>query len=82
MGDYISYIASQRQTVATYTYGNTTWGDMLTNYNGTAIIYDAVGNPLKWRNISTMTWKGRELQATIGCSVSPQNRTKIPDALR
>ena len=63
MGDYISYLASQKQTVATYTYGNTSWGDLLTAYDGAAITYDAIGNPTKWRDISTMTWEGRELQS-------------------
>ena len=63
-GDYINYLASQKQTVATYTYGNTSWGDMLTNYNGTAITYDAIGNPTKWRNAVGLTWEARELQRT------------------
>ena len=63
MGDYISYLSNSKETVATYTYGNATWGDMLTEYNGTAITYDEIGNPLNWRNISEMTWEGRELQA-------------------
>ena len=35
---------------------------MLTNYNGTAITYDAIGNPTKWRNAVSLTWEGRELQ--------------------
>ena len=38
---------------------------MLTNYNGTAITYDAIGNPLKWRNSSSLTWEGRELVGQI-----------------
>ena len=54
-------ITSESQTVATYTYGDTTWGDKLTNYNGTAITYDAIGNPTKWRNSSSLTWEGRTL---------------------
>ena len=29
-----------------YTYGNSNWKDKLTAYNGTAITYDAIGNPL------------------------------------
>ena len=44
-----------------YTYGNTNWGDLLTNYNGTAITYDAIGNPLKWRNANQLLWQGRNL---------------------
>ena len=45
----------------TYTYGNSTWGDLLTKYDGWFISYDAVGNPLndgKW----AYTWsQGRQL---------------------
>ncbi|MBQ3189617.1 MAG: hypothetical protein IJB60_09360, partial [Bacteroidaceae bacterium] len=44
-----------------YTYGNTNWGDLLTNYNGTSISYDAIGNPLKWRNAIAIEWSGRQL---------------------
>ena len=34
---------------------------MLTNYNGTAITYDAIGNPLNWRNAFMLEWYGRNL---------------------
>lgn len=59
------YITSESYDI-NYTYNNSTWGDMLTNYNGTAISYDEIGNPTNWRNINSMTWEGRELQtATV-----------------
>ncbi len=45
----------------TYTYGDASWGDLLTSYNGQAITYDQIGNPLSdgtW----TYTWEyGRQL---------------------
>ena len=48
-------------TAITYTYGNAHWKDQLTAYNGTAITYDTIGNPLNdgtW----TYTWQnGRQL---------------------
>ena len=44
-----------------YTYGNTTWGDLLTNFNGTAITYDSIGNPTKWRNAIDIEWYGRQM---------------------
>ena len=44
-----------------YTYGNSSWGDQLTAYDGTTISYDASGNPLNWRNVESLTWTGREL---------------------
>ena len=46
---------------------------MLTSYGGTAISYDAIGNPTNWRNANYLTWKARELQSlsvTGGPSVS------------
>ena len=46
----------------TYTYGDTNWCDKLIGYNGTAITYDAVGNPLAYRDSMTMSWQnGRQL---------------------
>ena len=47
----------------TYTYAdNKGWGDLLTAYNGQTITYDAIGNPLNYRDGITMTWQnGREL---------------------
>ncbi len=44
-----------------YSYGDSDWGDLLTSYDGHAITYDGVGNPLTdgtW----TYTWEhGRQL---------------------
>ncbi len=46
----------------TYTYGDSEWKDLLTNYNGTNLTYDAIGNPLNWINGETFTWSaGRQL---------------------
>ncbi len=42
----------------TYTYGNSEWKDLLTNYNGTSITYDTIGNPLNWINGEQFTWSG------------------------
>ena len=36
---------------------------MLTSYGGTAISYDAIGNPTNWINANNLTWKARELQS-------------------
>ncbi len=44
-----------------YTYSTSAWGDLLTNYDGTAITYDSIGNPTNWRNSSSLTWDGRML---------------------
>ena len=49
-------------TPVTYTYGDSNWKDKLTAYNGTAITYDEIGNPLTdgtW----TYVWQaGRQLK--------------------
>ena len=44
-----------------YGYTNSTWGDLLTNYNGTTITYDASGNPLNWKDASNLYWTGNRL---------------------
>ncbi|MCH5183677.1 MAG: DNRLRE domain-containing protein [Oscillospiraceae bacterium] len=49
----------------TYTYSSSAWGDLLTNYDGTSISYDTIGNPLNWRNDSNLTWNGRTLTRVI-----------------
>ena len=49
----------------TYSYGNTEWGDQLTAYKGTAITYDALGNPLSYYNGNStysFVWSGRQLR--------------------
>ena len=49
-------------TVVQYTYGNENWKDLLTAYNGNAITYDAIGNPLTYYNGTTFEWtNGRQL---------------------
>ena len=46
----------------TYTYGNSEWKDLLTAFDGKSITYDANGNPTKYYNGGTMTWRnGRQL---------------------
>ena len=54
----------------TYTYGDSQWGDLLTSYDGKAITYDAIGNPLSdgtWN----YTWQhGRQLAAMTNGTVT------------
>ncbi len=57
----VQYNSGSTTQNKTYTYGNQNWGDLLTNYNGTSISYDAIGNPLKWRNANQLLWQGRNL---------------------
>ena len=45
-----------------YTYGDSSWKDLLTAFNGDSITYDAIGNPLTYRDGITFTWaNGRRL---------------------
>ena len=45
-----------------YQYGNSNWRDQLTNYNGSAIAYDPIGNPLSYGNWAYEWEKGRQLK--------------------
>ena len=50
-----------------YTYGNTSWTDLLTNYNGNNIYYDEIGNPTTYYTGADLTWIGRRLRKyTLG----------------
>ncbi|MGN0178101.1 MAG: DNRLRE domain-containing protein, partial [Monoglobaceae bacterium] len=49
-----------------YTYGDSNWKDKLTSFNGQAITYDEIGNPLNYRGY-TLTWQnGRQLASLSG----------------
>ena len=39
----------------TFSYGDSTWKDLLTAYKGQSITYDAIGNPLTYRDEGTFT---------------------------
>ena len=56
----------------TYSYTNSKWGDLLTAFNGVAIFYDKIGNPLRYYNGSpyNFTWQGRRL---VGAVTSDKN---------
>ncbi len=46
-----------------YTYGDSTWKDLLTSYDGQSIAYDAQGNPTSYLG-HTLAWeKGRQLKS-------------------
>ena len=44
-------------TTISYAYTDSTWKDLLTSYNGQALEYDAIGNPLTYRDGITLTWQ-------------------------
>lgn len=51
-------VSGSASATHTWSYGNSSWRDQLTKYDGTTITYDAGGNPLTYRNGSTLTWQG------------------------
>lgn len=48
-----------------YAYGDDNWKDKLTSYDGEAITYDAIGNPLSYRDGMAMTWQNGRQLATL-----------------
>ncbi len=45
-----------------YTYGDSSWSDKLTAYDGQTITYDAIGNPTSYKG-AALTWQGRLLMS-------------------
>ena len=62
---------SSRSTV--WIYGDSTWGDLLTEYNGYTFEYDEIGNPTKigycdsdyWNEHYELIWQGRRLMSYV-----------------
>ena len=53
----------------TYTYGDSSWGDLLTGYGNRTITYDQIGNPLN-DGRRTYTWeRGRRVASINGASM-------------
>jgi len=52
-------------SMGSYTYSDTIWKDQLSEYNGQAIDYDNIGNPLNWQgNMTNLVWtNGRQLSS-------------------
>lgn len=64
------FILGEPTKTISYTYNNSEWTDLLTNYNGINIQYDSIGNPLNYQGIdylgntinATLEWDGRLLK--------------------
>jgi RHS repeat-associated protein len=66
VGGNLTSVTQGGTAVHNYTYGNTNWKDRLTALDGTAITYDANGNPLTFGGY-TFTWqRGRQLASFSG----------------
>ena len=60
-GGNILSVKQNGETIKTYTYGDSEWKDLLTEYNGQTISYDGIGNPILYRG-KTLNWQnGRRL---------------------
>ena len=61
-------LEGQTGETVTYSYGDSEWKDLLTAYNGQAITYDAIGNPLSYKNGFTFTWQNGRRLATAAAN--------------
>ena len=60
--EYDNYGNIVKKNGKVYTYGDSTWKDLLTGFDGKTIEYDAQGNPTSYLG-HTLTWeKGRQLK--------------------
>ena len=57
-------LGTVKKTIS-YAYGDTNWKDKLTSYNGQAITYDEIGNPLTYRDGMSFTWQNGRQMATL-----------------
>ena len=58
-------------TYKSYGYTDSEWKDLLTSFCGEAITYDAIGNPLHYRDGISMTWEsGRQLSTLTKSGLS------------
>ena len=66
----------------TYGYTDAGWKDLLTSFNGQAITYDEIGNPLAYRDGYQFTWQyGRRL-SSISHNGDSISYTYDPDGIR
>ena len=80
--DYTTGTLGTPTKITEFRYASTQWKDLLTSYTGHAITYDAVGNPLKFGDI-TMTWeRGRELSTMTFADGSTASYKYNADGIR
>ncbi len=52
-----------------YTYGNSEWKDLLTAYDGQAISYDAIGNPISYCELHSLFGQRLLIAFSMFCSI-------------
>ena len=76
------YMGSMMIGEDTFDY-DSTWKDLLVEYNGEEITYDSIGNPLSYHDGSTFTWQmGRELASITKDDGTEISYTYNQDGLR
>ena len=58
-GGNITEVKQNGVIIKSYTYGDSEWKDLLTEYNGQTISYDGIGNPILYRG-KTLNWQNEE----------------------
>ncbi len=59
-------VSKNGSVINTYSYNDTNWPDKLTAFNGNAITYDSIGNPLQYHDGKVFTWiDGRKLSTVV-----------------
>ena len=66
----------------TYGYTDAGWKDLLTSFNGQAITYDEIGNPLAYRDGFTFTWQNGRRLASLSHGDDSISYTYDPDDIR
>ncbi len=66
----------------TYGYTDAGWKDLLTSFNGQAITYDEIGNPLAYRDGYQFTWQNGRRLATVSHGSDSISYTYDPDGIR
>lgn len=79
---WMAVYPSVGEITETYTYSDSAWGDLLTNYNGTNISYDSIGNPTNWIGIAALYWDGRELDSITMATNHMVDYTYNSDGIR
>ena len=59
---YTTGTVGEATGTVSYIYGDSSWKDKLTAFNGETVSYDAIGNPTTYRG-ATATWFGRQMQS-------------------
>ena len=82
-GGNLTEIKKNDEVIKSYSYGNAEWKDQLTSFNGETITYDAIGNPLTYRNGFSFTWQnGRQLATVSQNGTALASYTYNADGLR